>query len=297
MSYRLRKKSLPVEVRRVTREELEGVLKEVLTVTPRRRSTAVHEARKHIKKVRALIRLLRRGMGDTFYKQENAALRKAAQRISPIRDAHVHVQTIKKLMARSRAHRGTFKRIYDVMSARLKKVLDDREQSDWSKEVAADIETALCRLKNWSLKGLKTDSLGNGLKAAYKKARRALAIARDDPTDAHLHELRKCVKDLWYDLRLLEGGCPAPIKALTKRMKELGARLGDDHDLGMLLAARTDNPLPGPTEWEALEKTLASHRPQSQRATLRLATKVMARKPRAFTDFVFDSWQTWHCRR
>jgi hypothetical protein len=66
MSYRLKKKPLVREVRRVAREQLEGALKEVLTVGQQGRSTAVHEARKHIKKVRALIRLLRPAMGRCF---------------------------------------------------------------------------------------------------------------------------------------------------------------------------------------------------------------------------------------
>src|SRR4051794_8517044 len=108
MSYRLRKKSLAREVRRVARQQLEGALKDLLAPSQQGRSTSVHEARKHIKKVRALIRLLRPAMGDAFYKRENAALRKAARKMSPIRDAQVRVQTIEKLMARSPAHRAAF---------------------------------------------------------------------------------------------------------------------------------------------------------------------------------------------
>ena len=60
----------------------------------------MHEARKHVK-VRALIRLLRPATGEAFYKEENAAMRKAAQRMSPIRDSHVRVQTIEKLTVKS----------------------------------------------------------------------------------------------------------------------------------------------------------------------------------------------------
>jgi CHAD domain-containing protein len=60
-------------------------------------------------------------------------------------------------------------------------------------------------------------------------------------TDANLHELRKRVKDLWYDLRLLGGGRSPPIEALTKRVRDLGQKLGDDHDVAMLLAARADS--------------------------------------------------------
>ena len=61
----------------------------------------MHEARKHLKKVRALIRLLRPATGEAFYKDENAAMRQAAERMSSIRDSHVRVQTIEKLTAKS----------------------------------------------------------------------------------------------------------------------------------------------------------------------------------------------------
>jgi hypothetical protein len=83
----------------------------------------------------------------------------------------------------------------------------------------------------------------------------------------------KEVKNLWYDLRLLGGERPPPIEGLTKRVRDLGQKLGDDHDLAMLLAARADNPLPEPADWETLEKAIASRRPRLQRAALRLASK------------------------
>jgi hypothetical protein len=43
---------------------------------------------------------------------------------------------------------------------------------------------------------LKPKSLRSGVKAAYKKAWRALTAARRDSTDAKLHELRKRIKNL-----------------------------------------------------------------------------------------------------
>jgi hypothetical protein len=73
MSYRLRKKSLAREVHRVAREELEGTLKELLTVNDQARSPAVHESRKHLKKARPLIRLVRPATGDAFYKDFHTA--------------------------------------------------------------------------------------------------------------------------------------------------------------------------------------------------------------------------------
>ena len=191
MSYRLRKKSLAREVRRVVREELEGTLKELLTVTDQARSTAVHEARKHLKKVRALIRLLRPATGEAFYKDENAAMRKAAERMSSIRDSHVRVQTIEKLTVKSGKRRApaAFARIQAAMAARLRQEIEESEKDDWSKQAAAEMQRAFCRLDNWPLKRLTMKSIRSGLKAACEKARRALAIARRSATDANLHEL------------------------------------------------------------------------------------------------------------
>ena len=296
MSYRFGKKSLAREVQRVAREELEGVLKEVLTVADQPRSTAVHEARKHLKKVRALLRLLRPATGKAFYKSENAAMRDTAQRMSSIRDSHVRVQTIKNLILRSGKRRApaAFTRIQAAMEARLRQAVEESEKNNWSKEAAAEIEAALCRLEKWPQKHLTTRSMRSGLKIAYTKTRRALAAARRRTTDANLHELRKGVKDLWYDLRLLGGNRLAPIKALTRRFCDLGQKLGDDHDLAMLLAARADNPLPEPADWETLEKAIASRRSRMERTALRLAVKALTRKPSAFADFVIGRWEVWH---
>jgi CHAD domain-containing protein len=299
MSYRLRKKLLGREVHRVAREEFEGTLKELLTVNDQSRSTAVHEARKHLKKVRALLRLLRPATGEAFYKEENAAMRKAAQRMSPIRDSHVRVQTIEKLTVKSGKRRtpAAFARIRTAMAARLRQVIEESEKENWSKQAAIDIERALGRLDKWPLKRLTVKSIRSGLKAACKKARRAVAITRRSATDVNLHELRKTVKDLWYHLRLLGGDRPPQIETLIKRMRDLGQKLGDDHDLAMLMAARADNPLPEPADWETLEKANNLRRPRLQRTALRLASRVLIRKPDAFAHFVVGRWERWRSYR
>ena len=159
------------ELRRVAREELEGTLKELLTVNDQARSIAVHEARKHLKKARALIRLLRPAAGKAFYKRENAAMRKAAQRMSSIRDSHVRVQTIKKLIEKSGKRRApaAFDRVQATMGARLRQVLEESEENDWSKQAAADMEQALCRLDNWPLKRVRTKSLRSGLRLRARR--------------------------------------------------------------------------------------------------------------------------------
>jgi hypothetical protein len=66
---------------------------------------------------------------------------------------------------------------------------------------------------------------------------------------------------------LLGGGRPPPLEALTKRLRDLGQKLGDDHDLAMLLAARAENPLPEPADWDTLQRTVQRALRQLEEAT------------------------------
>ncbi len=53
---------------------------------------AVHAARKDLKKLRALLRLARAGLGEETFVRENTALRDAGRALSAMRDAQVLVQ-------------------------------------------------------------------------------------------------------------------------------------------------------------------------------------------------------------
>jgi CHAD domain-containing protein len=61
---------------------------------------AVHEARKAMKRIRALLRLVRPVIGDDVYRVENAILRDTARIIAPIRDGRVMVDTVSDLRER-----------------------------------------------------------------------------------------------------------------------------------------------------------------------------------------------------
>ena len=77
------------------------------------------------------------------------------------------------------------------MAARLGQVIEESEKEDWSKQAAVDIERALGRLDKWTLKRLTVKSIRSGLKAARKKARRALAVARRSATSTNLQRSPK----------------------------------------------------------------------------------------------------------
>ena len=58
---------------------------------------AVHATRKHIKKARALLRLVRDELGKEVFKEENRRLRDVARSFSSSRDACVRLQVLERL--------------------------------------------------------------------------------------------------------------------------------------------------------------------------------------------------------
>src|SRR5262245_3310108 len=93
MAYRLSfADDVASSVRSCAREQLAGAA-EQLERADGDPVKAVHEARKHLKKTRALLRLVRPALGREAYRSENDALRDTGLALSGARDADVRVQT------------------------------------------------------------------------------------------------------------------------------------------------------------------------------------------------------------
>ena len=60
-------------------------------------AVAVHETRKALKRLRALLRLIRPAIGDDAFRHENAQLRDIGLSLSGARDRHVLLETVNKL--------------------------------------------------------------------------------------------------------------------------------------------------------------------------------------------------------
>ena len=81
MAYHLkRSESVAEGIRRIAREEIESAADQ-LSKGHRDRDEAIHEARKSIKKVRAVLRLVHPELGDTYY-QESSYLRDVGRKLS-----------------------------------------------------------------------------------------------------------------------------------------------------------------------------------------------------------------------
>src|SRR5437868_10972148 len=67
--------------------------------------TAVHETRKHLKKTRAALRLVKKEIGRGLFKKQDHCLRDVGRLISDVRDAEVRLQTMRQLQGLTRSRR------------------------------------------------------------------------------------------------------------------------------------------------------------------------------------------------
>jgi CHAD domain-containing protein len=223
MTFELqRQESLRKGLRRIVQEQLQGVLNQPRQLA---RDEAVHDARKRLKRVRALLQLVRSVVKKSRYRNEDDAFRDIARPLSEVRDAQVLLETLAKV-----DQDDAVAAVYEELTAR-KRSLDEQNFLD---SAAASIRETLPRASAWTDVPNRWASVGKGLRRTYRRAHRAYADAVREPTIGKRHEWRKQIKYLRYQLEFLRPLRPKSLDKLVVQAEKLGELLGDDHDLALL---------------------------------------------------------------
>jgi CHAD domain-containing protein len=228
----------------------------------------VHDARKDMKKLRALLRLVRGEIGEKVFRRESACFRDAARELSGVRDADVMLATLADLEERYGADTGAIRQ--GLEAHRLRTAGGGRKQA--AKIATAMLDEARGRVADWPLERDGFEALEDGLRRTYRRGRRDWLAAESDPSTENLHEWRKRAKDLWYHCLILQESWKPVMRALADEAHELSDRLGDDHDLAVL------------QEWgaEPLEPLIATRRRELQEEAFAYGPRLYADKPKAF---------------
>lgn len=247
--------------------------------------TAVHEARKDMKKLRSLVRLARPALGSKLYRRENDRFRDISRTLSETRDAEVKLQTLNGL-----CELGVLTRGVDEYGQTLARERASAEASHATLTTAIEeLGSARGAIAEWKLGGWSP--AGKGLRRAYRRGRKALAAARAEPSDAAVHEWRKRSKDLWYHLRLLRGARPDVLAPAADRAHELSDLLGDHHDLAVLAAdAKARRKGLSTTSRSALLGAIRHRQGELLAEALPLGEELYAEKPKAFARRLEAYW-------
>jgi len=300
MPYRiLRQESLQDGVRRVASEQVGRALFELADPRVDLHDT-IYVVRRRCKKVRALLRLVRSGLGRTF-RLENARFRDAGCLLAVARDAEAMVRMYEDLTARyAPALEATaVDRLRGALSARRQGRDDDR--ADVYARLAAfqvAMREAHAAIPGWTLRGDDSGIVRDGIERSYRRGRVAVGGTEPPGADA-LHAWRKRVKDHRAHVRLLAGCWKSVLGPRADGLRALSDLLGEDHDLAVLRAVLTREPASvgtGP-EIALTLQLIDARRAILSRRIAPLGAFLYRRKPSALGKRLKDRWTWWHARR
>ena len=259
--------------------------------------TLVHDMRKHLKKARAVLRLLREQIGRDSFLREDRRLRDIGRLMTEIRDAEVRLQTMRQLEQATHHHYRSYQKIERLLACELENFF--AAFAGWEKKAVPMLERARRASKKWSHANYRWRRLRNAMQQTYKSGRKALATARAEPSAANIHELRKQTKLLGYQIRLLRPWNHLVVGGVIEELMRLGHLLGRVHDL-VFLADRLRLER-GESHWgkqdDELLGLIENSDAELQRDGIEMAERFFAERPSKFAGHLDEWFNDWHHMR
>jgi CHAD domain-containing protein len=281
-------------IRRIAREELAGALSQIRQVTDGKEVAAVHATRKHIKKIRALLRLVRQEIGEEIFEEEDQRARDVARAFSGSRDARVQLQLLEKLRRQAHQESAAFSKTSSALEKEMAAHTD--RFGPRRREARTTLQEICDRLEGWPLDDLGMDDLCCALQRSYRRGRKGLRCAGTESTTENFHSLRKRVKEVWYQTRILRCLNPAVMRETADAAKTLGQELGDLHDLALFRNRLAAEEGCRDDERSVLLGLICTRETELEQIALDLGARFFAEKPLAFERRLLRYAREWPTR-
>ena len=298
MAYKLKLgEALDTGVRRIALQQLDRASETLATMDAAR---WVHETRKSLKRVRALLRLARGGIDKAVWRGLNAELRDIGRLLAGHRDQDVRRETIARLVETADLPlAAALERLAGIETDAASAV---QQPNASPRQMLAAFAAANDRLLlvRAALARLDMDigprTLETGLCRTHRLGRKTLETCRAAPDSDAFHELRKAVQLHWRQMQVLGPAWPDLFKARVDSARALAQCLGLEHDFAVL-AQWLDNCLDAATAKAAQRRDVrlvvaACHKAQGalRETALREADLLFAGRPRVFASETVSYW-------
>ena len=231
--------ALADKVRIQAREECRAIGRAL--AAKRRIHPAIHDARKAIRRLRALLALVEDRIEEATPIDEQ--LEKLGDGLSLLRDAHVVIETANRFAAgRRKPWKPAIEALAAKRDARLERVLALDPGFLRRRALVTRLEARL-EFLDWSR--LRLEDLEEGVEASQRRVDNAERQAAYDPAPALLHRWRRRVRRLRFQLDAIGRLSPEAVQELSRKhpgrdpkaLHRLGDALGDRRDEQMLESA------------------------------------------------------------
>jgi CHAD domain-containing protein len=249
---------------------------------------AIHEIRKTMKRLRAVLRLTRFAIGEDKFNDENSRLREISFLFTDLRKSAAHLSSFSAI-----AEYDVFKNhpqlVTEIKNFLIKKKEEEYRKLSYKKNAMGKVMQLISGLKTRELfvegkmDNISLDVLLLGLRKTYKSGHNRLHKAMKDPSVINNHNFRKSVKYLWYQLQLLRNIWPVVLGRYIIALDKIGEKFGSEHDLAELEIDLRENNVFQHKDLEYILSGIENIRKKFQQQVWPLAMRVYAESPGAFT--------------
>jgi CHAD domain-containing protein len=291
VGFRLKSgQSVSSEVRRIVLRQLDLAASELVSVGDPESDEAVHDARRRVKKIRAIIRLVRPVLDKPF--RSDPELRRVSRMLAPVADGKGIIDTLTELLHRYRKQlpRRTAAAIRSDLIAREKQI-DLKAARDGVLQLAKKtLRLERARVKRWRLTADGFRAIAPGLKDSVRRARDGMVAAWLHPTASNHHSWRRHVKNHWFHVRLLEAHCGNRLQPYQHQLEALDGVLGEYHNLVLLHEVLVSDSTLSRKEVARCLRIVERYQRALRRHAQLLGMRIYNEKPRLFVRRVKHLW-------
>ncbi len=234
------RESADEDIKRILDEQIDNAISRLETGFDDDFDESIHEARKCIKRIRAVLRLIRDDIGSDKYRKENFYFRDINRNMSDIRSITVNIETLAKLDSdESLDYKALIGHFAGLKQKIIYKLCVEENRPAETLEM---LRRGRKRTGRILIKNKDYEILFLGLIRVFNQCLRYMNMAKNDPAAINLHEFRKKVKYLYYQSQVLEPVLPEEAVIVTPKLDKLADYLGEDHDLAELGDSLRGNP-------------------------------------------------------
>ena len=249
----------------------------------------IHEARRHVKKARAVLSVLRASLGAE-YRAADRRLRAVNRLLGRFADARAMADTLGNLVDLDPALPGHVSRALRVQLDGRAALLERQAQFDRLRHRTTRLlETQRQRVPVWHLKVRGRNDVIPVIEDAHRAARTSMRDALRRPTADTFHAWRSRVKREWYLLRLMAERRGDRLDLDQRRLGALAACLGELHNVDLLQSFVASDSALSRRETAHVLLALRRYR-RNLRREAREMRHILAEGPERFGARVREAW-------
>jgi CHAD domain-containing protein len=278
------------DIRRIVLQQLDRATSELTSIGDPESDQAIHDARRRVKKIRAIIRLVRPVLNKAH--RADPELRRVSKMLAPVADGQGVIDTLSQLLKRYRRElpRKTAAAIRTDLIDRSRQIDSKASKQGVLEKAQMTLRAERRRVKNWRLRAEGFSALAPGLKNSVRRARFAMMTAWLHPSAQHHHTWRRHVKNHWFHVRLLSARCGYRLQPYQRQLEALDGVLGEYHNLVLLHEVLVSDSTLAQREVGRCLRIVQRYQSELRRQAQVLGIRIYSEKPRRFVRRVRELW-------